>query len=188
MPGPEVGVDGGDPPGVGGVRRTTAGRCARRVPVLLGVLGLGLGTLGLAGCSVFDRGDGSRAVSVFDVEVGQCFRVPGDITVELTELPSVDCSEPHEQEAYALVDYTDPGTGTAPEDFPGEAALKTFADGVCAERFADYVGVDYRDSALFFTYLVPSARSWQQNADRTTLCFVITTGAQLTQSVAGTGW
>lgn len=165
------------------MRRTADGRLrARRALALTGVVAL------VGGCSVFDRGDGSQAVSVFEVEVGQCFRAPEGITVELTELPSVDCSEPHEQEAYALVDYTDPGSDTTPEDFPGEAALKTFADGACAERFADYVGVDYRDSELFFTYLVPSARSWQQNDDRTTLCFVTTTGTQLTRSVAGTGW
>ena len=51
------------------------------------------------------------------------------------------------------------------------------------------MGVDYRDSELFFTYLLPSPRSWEQDEDRTTLCFVTTTdGAQLTQSVEGTKW
>ena len=142
----------------------------------------------LSGCSLINRGDDGDAVSVFDVHVGQCFLAPQDITVELSTLAAVDCTEPHEQEAYALAAFTAPGTDTAPDDFPGEAALKEFAEGTCAERFADYVGVDYRDSELYFTYLVPSPRGWEQDGDRTTLCFVTTTGAQLTQSVAGTGW
>lgn len=154
---------------------------------LPGLVGLGL-VAGAAGCSVFGQDDETDGVSVFDVEAGQCFRVPGEITVELTELPAVPCTEPHEQEAYARVTYTDPGTGETPDTFPGADALSTFADGACAEQFADYVGVDYRDSTLFFTYLVPSPRGWEQNADRDTLCFVTTTGSQLSQSVAGTGW
>ena len=96
---------------------------------------------------------------------------------------------PHEQEAYALATYTEPGTDEPSKTFPGEAALKSFADGTCAQEYADYVGVDYRDSELFFTYLLPSPRSWEQDEDRTTLCFVTTTdGAQLTQSVEGTRW
>lgn len=141
-----------------------------------------------SGCSLFDRGDGTSSVSVFDVEAGDCFVTPQDITVELTSLPRVDCTQPHQQEAYALVDYVDPGTGTAPDTFPGDAALKSFADGACAEAFSDYVGVDYRDSRLYFTYLVPSARSWEQDEDRTTICFVTTTGEALTRSVHGTQW
>lgn len=143
-----------------------------------------------SGCSLF-RQDGTTSVSVFDVAKGDCFTVPKDpeqITEEIATLPRVDCTEPHEQEAYARVVYTDPASGTTPDAFPGAAAVKAFADGTCAEEFADYVGVDYRDSQLFFTYLVPSARSWQQNEDRSALCFVTTTGEQLTRSVQGTKW
>jgi hypothetical protein len=35
------------------------------------------------------------------------------------------------------------------------------------------------------TYLLPSARSWQQGEDRSVLCFVTTTGDPLTNSVKG---
>lgn len=144
-----------------------------------------------AGCSFFDRGDDTEGRSVFDVKVGECFRAPKDITVELTELAQVPCTDPHEQEAYALVDYEDTTTTAKPSgaaSFPGVEALTAFAQGACAQEFEDYVGVDYRDSRLWFTYLLPSARGWEQDADRTTLCFVTTTGEQLTRSVAGTGW
>lgn len=145
----------------------------------------------LAGCSFFDDDD-SETVSVFDLAAGDCVRAPGpkEVTVELTQLTKVPCDQPHEMELYAHVDYpeqasADTGAGST---FPGEATLRDFADGACAGEFADYVGIDYRDSSLWFTYLMPSARSWQAEDDRTVLCFITTTGDQLTQSVAGTGW
>lgn len=154
---------------------------------------LGAGMLAAAvalvasGCSLFGhKGEDTSSASVFDVKPGDCFVVPKDITVELTKLSKVACSQPHEQEAYALVPYSDPSGATDASAFPGDAALKTFADGACAERYEGYVGVDYRDSTLYFTYLNPSARSWQQNDDRTTICFVTTTGQKLTKSVKGT--
>ena len=87
-------------------------------------------------------------------------------------------------EAYALVDYVPPDGGVA-DSYPGDDALTTFADGTCAEQFTGYVGVSYQDSTLFFTYLLPSARSWEQDADRKVICFITTTGQQLTASVAG---
>lgn len=154
----------------------------RRVAAVGGVLG----ALVVAGCSVLDRDDdGTHSVSVFEVEVGDCFRAPteDDVRHELSELDRVDCAAPHEQELYAVAAWEDPDA-----QFPGEETLKAFADGRCAQEFAGYVGVDYRDSSLFFTYLLPSARSWEHEADRQTLCFVTTTGRQLTASVAGSGW
>ncbi|MPV87294.1 hypothetical protein GB882_01330 [Georgenia ruanii] len=132
----------------------------------------------LTGCALFDREE--RSVSVFDAEPGDCFLVPEEITAELTELRQVDCGRPHQQEAYAVVDYT-PTEGA--QGYPGDAVLKDFADGSCAAEFAPYVGADYRDSTLFFTYLLPSARSWEQGDDRAVTCFITTTGAPLAESV-----
>lgn len=153
-------------------------RAIRRVAVVATVALLG-------GCSLLGDDDGATAVSVFDVQPGDCFLAPTEITVELTDLRTVDCTEPHEQEAYAVVPFTLPG-GQDPDGYPGEAALKDFADGVCIERFAEYVGVDYRDSELFYTFLLPSARGWEQGKDRSVTCFITTTGDQMTSSVRGT--
>lgn len=153
----------------------------------LGVLAVVV-ALVVSGCSFFDRNDDkATSTSVFDVKIGDCFLAPEEITVELTDLNRVTCETPHQQESYALLTYTDPGTDKTPDTFPGDAALKSFADGSCAEEFQGYVGVDYRDSSLFFTYLVPSARSWQQDSDSTVICFVTTTGQTLTKSVADSG-
>ena len=152
--------------------------------------GLGSGALAVAvlalaaGCSLFGGDDdGGTSVGVTDVAVGECYRAPAEVTAELTELERVDCAEPHEQEAYANLEAT-PG-GEEPATYPGEAELKAFADGSCAEAFADYVGVDYRDSALYFTYLLPTARGWEAG-DHEVTCFITTTGEQLTGSVQGT--
>lgn len=146
----------------------------------------------LAGCSSLD-GDTSTT-SVFDLAPGSCVLAPSheDVAVELSEVTTVPCEQPHELEVFALVEFPEQGGGggaaQAGSTFPGDALLKDFADGACAEEFATYVGIDYRDSELFFTYLVPSARSWQAEKDRTVLCLITTTGEQLTQSVAGTRW
>lgn len=145
----------------------------------------GAGVLG--GCSWFgDDEVPTESVSVFDASVGECFLAPETISAELTDLARVDCAQPHHQEAYAALDYVSPD-GSEPPGYPGEAALKAFADGVCAEAFGDYVGVDYRDSALFFTYLMPSPRGWEQGEDQQVLCFVTTTGEQTTGSVRDSG-
>ncbi|MCV2395229.1 septum formation family protein [Actinotalea sp. M2MS4P-6] len=153
-----------------------------------------LAVLSLAGCSLFNRGD-TQVVSVLDAVPGDCLRAPTEITAEVTNVTVVPCTEPHEQEVYALVPYPDQAAaqtatqtaGTTETPYPGEAALKAFADGACLEAFAGYVGADYRDSSLFFTYLLPSARGWQAGGDRDVTCFITTTGEQRTSSVKGSG-
>lgn len=140
----------------------------------------------LAACS--DDGDGSDQ-SVFDVKPGQCFTTPGKVKAELSDLNRVSCGKPHTQESYAVLDFRPsadaiasgaPPTATS---FPGADVLATFAKGACAQRFTGYVGINYLDSSLYFTYLLPSARSWEQNDDHAVLCFVTTTGQKLTKSV-----
>lgn len=143
-----------------------------------------------SGCSLLwwrDNGPGS-SVSVFDLKVGDCTLTPEDVSVEMTKITRVDCTVEHQQEVFALLPFTDPATSSTATTFPGDDALKSFADGACAAAFADYVGVDYRDSTLYFTYLLPSTRGWEQNADRNVVCFITTTGATLTQSVKNTTW
>lgn len=127
------------------------------------------------------------AVTVFDAAVGDCFLAPEEVKAELVDLSKVPCDVEHQQELYAKVDYhAAEGAPTADADaYPGEAALDTYAQGACAQEFSAYVGIDYPDSGLWLTYLLPSARSWQQGSDRTIACFVTTTGDPLTASVKG---
>lgn len=152
-----------------------AGRPARRAALLTVVL------LASAACSGSDHE--ATEVSIFDLEVGDCMRAAEEISSEVETVDKVACDTGHELELYSEVAFTTE-TGDAGE-FPGDAALVTFADGICAEGFEEYVGVDYRDSSLYFTYLLPSARGWDQGPDTSVLCFVTTTGEQLTATVRG---
>ena len=137
----------------------------------------------VSGCGWFGGSKSEKAtVSVFDVEPGQCFNPPTTVKSELSKLNEVPCGQPHTQESYASVPFTNKD-GSEASAYPGEPALKQFADAACAQHYADYVGKDYLDSSYFFTYLLPSARGWEQQKDRNVLCFVTTTGQQLTTSV-----
>jgi hypothetical protein len=129
-----------------------------------------------------DQPDKGVPVSVFDVSVGDCFIAPGEVKAELSDLQRVPCAVPHQQEAYAILPYK---AADDSDVYPGNATLDTFAKGACAQAFTSYIGINYPDSSLWMTYLLPSARSWQQGDDRSVLCFVTTTGQALTKSVKG---
>lgn len=140
----------------------------------------------LAGCSLVGGGKkGQDPVSVFSVEIGQCFAAPPKVQAELSSLTKVDCARAHAQEAYASVAF-EQKQGQTSSGYPGPELLTNFAQGACAQEFARYVGTDYRDSALFFTYLLPSARSWEQGKDRKVTCFITAAGEPLTGSAKGT--
>jgi hypothetical protein len=145
-----------------------------------------LATIALTtGCGWFGHSKAAAAsVSVFDVKPGECFTAPGTVKSELAKLNRVPCTSPHTAESYASVGYV-AKDGTTTSAYPGDAVLKTFADGACAQQYTAYVGKDYLDSSYFYTYLLPSARSWQEQGDRAVTCFVTTTGQQLTSSVKG---
>jgi hypothetical protein len=166
--------------------RPSLGRLSRsRTILVVGVVAL---TTLLSSCSwVSDLFGGNKVdtgepVSVFDVEVGDCFVAPTEVKAELSNLGRVPCAVPHQLELYALEKYQGQNGS---DDYPGNDVLETFAKGVCAQAFTGYVGIAYPDSSLWLTDLLPSARSWQQSNDRSVLCFVTTTGDPLTASVKG---
>src|SRR6478609_5304990 len=145
-------------------------------------LGMGTTAVCMTGCGWFSgltSDDAAKPVevSVFDVTVGQCFAAQKEVQAEIATLDAIPCNGPHRQEAYAIVAYQPPA------GVQGDANLKSYADAKCAEQFEKYVGISYLDSSLFFTYLLPSARGWEQSDDRSVVCFVTTTGADLTSSV-----
>lgn len=132
----------------------------------------------VSGCGTSKKGP-SASVSVFHLRAGTCIVPPTDIKAEISTIKVVSCRTAHTQEVYASVD------DNAGDNYPGAAALRTFADANCLQRFKAYTGVDYRDSSLFYTYLLPSVRSWAAK-DRTVVCLVTTTGQPLTSSVKAT--
>lgn len=145
---------------------------------------LALAAAVLVGCSGSGGDNDAEAISVFDIEPGMCFLAPAEILAELPDLDRVPCEAEHVQESYAVVDFRAPDGGEA-STYPGAPALERFAEGACAEAFTDYVGISYLDSSLQYTQIFPSARGWEQGGDRTVVCFIYSTGAPLTASVAG---
>ena len=135
------------------------------------------------GCGYFGDSDEGEGVSVFHIEPGQCFEAQGEVKAQLSELTEHDCDQEHAQESYAVVEYVAEGSQT-PDTYPGDDALAKFANGACAGEYGKYVGVDYLDSELFYTYLLPSARSWDDD-DRSVVCFVTSAGEPLQGSVKG---
>lgn len=112
-------------------------------------------SLTLAGCGLFGGGN------VFDLAVGDCF---DDTTgeEEISDVPVVDCAEPHDNEVFHVFDVAD-------GDFPGEDALVQSAEEGCLPAFESYVGRDYATSRLDIFPITPTATSWS-SGDREVIC------------------
>lgn len=159
------------------------GACAPACVLVLAAL--------LAACSDDDgvsRGSDGRVeeagdVSVFELLPGDCMTPPEQVSTSVGEVRVVPCDEPHTQEVYALVEFEPLEEGA--DDFPGDDGVEAFAQAACLEPFVDYVGIDYVDSALFITYLLPTVRSWTEEGDREIVCIAQTSGEAITESVEG---
>lgn len=119
--------------------------------------------LALVACQQAPGGEGSdgETVSVFDLEVGDCWTGATDDVLEVEVMP---CDQPHVFEVYTLVDYTDGG-----DEYPGETAIQGFSESVCLDAFSAYVGTDYETSEFFYFPLVPSESTWAAG-DREVVC------------------
>jgi hypothetical protein len=116
-------------------------------------------------------------VPVFTLDVGTCF----DDTEEsqVSSVPEVDCAEPHDNEVFAVFDYTETDT------FPGSEALNAAATDLCIAQFQDYVGVAYDDSRLEVLTIIPTEAGWE-NGDREVICSVYNRDlSKLTGSMRG---
>ena len=125
---------------------------------------------------------GGGTVDAFQVRVGDCFDDAniGEGEYEVSDVPGVPCSDPHDNETYAVFDLT---IDTFPEgDAMGELAFES-----CFERFEPFVGRDYESSTLDINMMYPSFESWQQD-DREVICAVFDVEAnKLVGSAQGRG-
>ena len=138
-----------------------------RTPATFGIL-VAAGALA-AGC----------AAGVLTLETGTCFDDPESFE-EVTDVPVVDCSEPHDNEVIGSFDLPD-------GEYPGDSAVTSLAEGGCLERFEPYIGIDFPTSVYDLGWFTPSTDSWDVG-DREVICFVYdVTLAKITGSVAGTG-
>jgi hypothetical protein len=126
----------------------------------------------LAGCEPEANRDAAGAIvsdgdlSAFEMKVGDCFddsqaTLDGDDTV--SEVLARPCSEPHDNEVFAVFDLTI-------AEFPGEDEITELATELCLERFADFVNLDYPSSTLALFPITPTEQSWLIQKDREVIC------------------
>lgn len=118
--------------------------------------------------------------SVFTLAVGTCFDDEG-LSSEVTDVPVVDCDEPHDNEVFHVFDLPD-------GDWPGDEAVLDAADEVClGSAFADFVGTAYLDSEVDAFSITPTQGSWEQADDREVICAAWVPGERPTGTLAGAG-
>jgi len=109
------------------------------------------------------------AGNVWTLEMGDCFddwegATSNAQSEEITDVPIVDCSEPHDNEIYMMEELPD-------GSYPGDTAMEETAIGVCYDGFEEFVGTPYDESELDFGWLFPTSDSWAEG-DREVICFV----------------
>jgi hypothetical protein len=120
------------------------------------------------------------ALGAFEVRVGDCFDDEAFENTEISELPAVPCSEPHDNEVYAVFDITG--------EWPGAERVEELAHKGCLERFAAAVGKKYEDSVIDYTTIYPTEGSWNERDDREVLCVGYHMEAEkLTGTIRGSG-
>jgi hypothetical protein len=105
-------------------------------------------------------------LDVFSLTVGDCFST--DATDEVSDVGGVPCSEPHDSEVFALVNYD----ADSSAEWPGDDAINTFSDEACTAEFEGFIGLPYAESRYYISYLQPTEESWA-NGDREVVCLVV---------------
>ena len=107
---------------------------------------------------------GEGNIDAFQIRVGDCFNDPSSLSDQVHDLPGVPCTEPHDNEAYAVFDLS-------LDNYPEGDAIADLAYESCRDRFESFVGRDYDSSALDIFSIYPSFESWGQD-DREVICAV----------------
>jgi hypothetical protein len=119
---------------------------------------------------------------VADLEAGDCFDEldPGAANVdEVTRRP---CTEPHENEVFAVV-----ALPTAGEVRYDEEQVVIDSEQACEGAFEGYVGIPYDDSALWLFFIYPDTSAWHRG-DRVVTCALYDGGGSpLVGSMEGSG-
>ena len=143
-------------------------------------IALTVAAVALTGCSLVESvvtGVPEGETDVFALAIGDCLNDLSEPD-EVTSVPLVDCSEPHDSEVFARTDTT----GT---EFPGNDVLFSELDAFCqGEEFTKFVGIPYADSIYGTSGYVPTEGSWE-TGDRELLCTIGTPNEQTTGSLKG---
>ena len=148
---------------------------------LLAALGFGI----YGAMTNADRDDSGAIVDggtidAFHVRLGDCFDDPSTFSDELSSLDGIPCSDPHDNETFAVFDVNYPS-------YPEGDRMGELVQSSCIEHFERFVGRDYDSSSLDVITMYPTRESWQQS-DREVVCALYDMEAnKLTGSVKGSG-
>lgn len=122
-----------------------------------------------------DAPDGETQ-DVFDVGLGDCIS-NFNAEEQVSELTVIPCEEEHDQEVFGVFEVPD-------GDFPGSEAFEAQVTTDCVAEFANFVGLDYNESALDIQWLEPTEESWAQG-DRELVCTVLDPAGPVTGTLEG---
>lgn len=154
----------------------------------LTAIAIAAATVALSGCSLLgqvgggggtgtDNGGGAGTdTDAFAIKVGDCLN-DATISDEVSTVPVIACSEPHDSEAYASIILPD-------GDFPGQDSVTASAEEGCLAEFESYIGIPYEQSSFEVSFYYPTSASWA-NGDREILCTVYDPAGQTTGSAKG---
>ena len=125
-----------------------------------------------------DTASDMPSVNVLELEVGTCLNdVDQPLAQDLTEVPAVDCTSPHQSEVFAAINVE----GT---DYPGIDSLTDTAVQECQIEFERFVGVEFSASSLNFHYYYPTTSSWAVG-DRSIYCVIFDPGVETVGTLRG---
>ncbi len=121
-----------------------------------------------AGCSPAERSETGEietagSVDAFTIRVGDCFDDQFTFGDEVSDVPGVPCTDPHDNEVYAKFDLQ-------VSEWPGDDRANELADEGCLDRFERAIGARFDDSILQITTMIPTAGSWAERGDREVVC------------------
>ena len=120
----------------------------------------------------------AEEATVFAIEDGDCLASDPSVQGgEVTEVPKVDCGEPHFTEVFHT--YT---IDTA--ELPPAAEMEGIVQDQCVAEFESFVGMPYDQSALEITWLEPTPESWERG-DHELVCMITDPAGQTTGSLEG---
>jgi hypothetical protein len=149
---------------------------------IVGGIVLSLAAVALAGCSLLESvvtGVPEGESDVFTIKIGDCLN-DASAPDEVTTIPVVDCSEPHDSEVFARTDSTSPA-------FPGDAALSDELTTFCTgDAYTQFVGIPYLESTYETSGYFPTSGSWD-DGDRELLCTIWDPAGPNSGTLAGIG-
>ncbi len=134
------------------------------------------------GGSIIDAG----TLGAAELQIGDCLDWPGSGGDDIEVFDSVNarpCSDPHDMEVFAIVEYPSV-SGTA---YPGDDALTDWGFDKCFAGFHSYIGAPYQQVPdVDITIFWPSEDGWRED-DRTVHCLMVAyeDGVKLTGSLLG---